>query len=71
MKVKCIYISDFYSNFFTVNNIYELKSSIYKNNKTLYYLCCDNKTNIWIPNVFFIPLCEYRQFKISKIINDK
>ena len=55
----------------TKNKIYKLISIISRNNKKIYYICCDNQTNVWLPDDLFIPLEEYRRNILKKIINDK
>lgn len=71
MMLKCIKVSDFYSNFITKNKIYKLISIINRNNKKIYYICSDNTTNVWLPDDLFIPLGEYRRNILNTIIDDK
>ncbi len=71
MKVKCVKISNHYSNFITINKIYNIISIINRNNRNNYYICCDNNTNIWLPDNLFIPMREYRKNILRTIIDDK
>ncbi len=42
-----------------------------RNNKKIYYICCDNTTNVWLPDELFIPLGEYRRNILNTIIDEK
>ncbi len=71
MMLKCIKVSDFYSNFITKNKIYKIIHIMNRNNKKIYYICCDNTTNVWLPDELFIPLGEYRRNILNTIIDEK